>query len=134
MARPPFQPTDDQRKLVMRMSVAGIPQDLIARCVTEGGIAPMTLRKYFAEELETAEAMANTKVAGALFKNCMSGNVAAQIFWMKSRGRWRETGPDTGAAQAPNIKIVFGADDGDDGRSEGEAAPEDREGVVREDE
>ncbi len=94
----------------------------------------MTLRKYFTEELETAEAMANTKVAAALFKNCMEGNVAAQIFWMKSRARWRETGPDTGAVQVPNIKIVFGSDDGDDEESEGEASSEDREGVVSEDE
>jgi hypothetical protein len=30
-------------------------------------------------------------VAGFLFNSAKSGNVTAQIFWLKTRARWRET-------------------------------------------
>jgi len=33
----------------------------------------------------------NAQVAGFLFNSARSGNVTAQIFWLKTRARWRET-------------------------------------------
>jgi len=107
-----FVPTDEQRQLVMRMSAAGIRQELIARCVVKGGIDDKTLRRHFREELDTTMPIRNAEVAGWLFENCRAGNVAAQIFWMKSRGGWKETasiemsGPD-GQPIPTSIEVVF---------------------------
>jgi hypothetical protein len=49
------------------------------------------LNAMLGEELDQAEADANTKVAQALFQMATrQNNVAAAIFWMKARGGWRE--------------------------------------------
>ena len=37
------------------------------------------------------ETKANAQVAGFLFNSARTGNVTAQIFWLKTRARWRET-------------------------------------------
>ncbi len=37
------------------------------------------------------ETKANAQVAGFLFNAAKNGNVTAQIFWLKTRARWRET-------------------------------------------
>lgn len=43
-------------------------------------------------ELVQAAMEANAKVAGALFNNAVRNNdVAAQIFWLKTRARWHTT-------------------------------------------
>lgn len=84
-----FQPTDAQRKAVRAMAAYGVVQPDIARVI---GISKGTLHKYFLEELETSAIEANAKVAQTLFNMAVSGtNVAATIFWLKSRARWRET-------------------------------------------
>lgn len=73
------------------MSAYGIPQPDIARVI---GIDPKTLRKYYDEELATATAKANAKVAESLYKKALGdgpGAVTSAIFWMKTRAGWRET-------------------------------------------
>jgi hypothetical protein len=55
------------------------------------GIDPKTLRKYYRDELNLGETKANAQVAGFLFNAAKTGNVTAQIFWLKTRARWRET-------------------------------------------
>src|SRR5947207_14653638 len=52
---------------------------------------PKTLRKHYREELDLGETKANAQVAGFLFNSARTGNVTAQIFWLKTRARWRET-------------------------------------------
>ena len=42
-------------------------------------------------ELDLGETKANAQVAGFLFNSAKCGNVTAQIFWLKTRARWRET-------------------------------------------
>jgi hypothetical protein len=37
------------------------------------------------------ETKANAQVAGYLFNAAKNGNVTAQIFWLKTRAKWRET-------------------------------------------
>jgi hypothetical protein len=54
------------------------------------GIDPKTLRKYYREELDLGETKANAQVAGFLFNSAKNGNVTAQIFWLKTRAKWRE--------------------------------------------
>ncbi len=82
--------TDNERSMVRRMAMIGIPQETICLCM-EPPTTKETLEKYFKAELHEAVGKANALVAGALFKNAMSGNVAAQIFWCKTRLRWKET-------------------------------------------
>ena len=85
MARPRHQPTDETRRQIEEMSAYGIPQDDIAKIV---GLAPKTLRQYYRYELDTASARKNMSVARLLFRQCESGNVTAQIFWLKTRAKW----------------------------------------------
>jgi hypothetical protein len=70
------------------MAAYGIPADDISRVV---GIDSKTLRKHYRDELDLGETKANAQVAGFLFNSAKSGNVPAQIFWLKTRARWRET-------------------------------------------
>lgn len=70
------------------MSAYGIPEPDIARVV---GIDPKTLRKYYRDELDLGSTKANAQVAGFLFSAARNGNVTAQIFWLKTRARWKET-------------------------------------------
>src|SRR3954453_19349824 len=70
------------------MAAYGIPEQDISRVMH---IDPKTLRKYYREELDLGEAKANAQVAGFLFNAAKNGNVTAQIFWLKTRAKWRET-------------------------------------------
>lgn len=54
------------------------------------GISVITLRRYFRDELDQGVVKANAKVARSLFENATGGNVAAQIFWLKTRAGWTE--------------------------------------------
>jgi hypothetical protein len=49
------------------------------------------MRKHYRDELDLGETEANAQVAGFLFNSAKSGNVTAQIFWLKTRARWRQT-------------------------------------------
>ncbi len=70
------------------MAAYGIPELDIARVVE---VDPKTLRKYYRDELDLGETKANAQVAGFLFNAAKNGNVTAQIFWLKTRAKWRET-------------------------------------------
>ena len=70
------------------MAAYGIPEPDISRTV---GIDPKTLRKHYRDELDLGTTKANAQVAGFLFNSAKNGNVTAQIFWLKTRARWRET-------------------------------------------
>ena len=89
VTRPPFKPTDDERKLVEQMTACGIPQ--VSQClIIRDGIDDKTLRKHFRRELDTAATKANVKVAGTLFNKAMGGDTAAMIWWSKTRMGWKE--------------------------------------------
>src|SRR5213592_962305 len=87
MGRRAHKPDPVQRRQVEAMAAYGIPELNIAAVL---GIDPKTLRKHYREELDLGETKANAQVAGFLFNSARSGNVTAQIFFLKTRGRWRE--------------------------------------------
>jgi hypothetical protein len=60
----------------------------IARLLT---IGLHTLKRHYREELDLGLARANAVVASTLFGQAKGGNVTAMIFWLKTRGGWRET-------------------------------------------
>jgi hypothetical protein len=88
MGRRSHKPDPSQRRQVEAMAAYGIPEPDIARVT---GVDPKTLRKHYREELDLGEAKANAQVAGFLFSAAKNGNVTAQIFWLKTRAKWRET-------------------------------------------
>ena len=90
MARKPFVVTDAMRERVRYLAGVGVPQDDIANII---GCAPKTLRKHFRAELDRGVAEANAIISGCLFAAAKGGNTTAQIFWMKTRGGWRERQP-----------------------------------------
>ena len=96
MARRAFVVTDAMREKVRHLAGIGVPQDDIATIV---GCAPKTLRKRCRDDLDRGVAEANALVSGYLFASAKGGNVTAQIFWLKTRARWRErAAPDAPAA------------------------------------
>jgi hypothetical protein len=88
MGRRAHIPDPTQRKQVETLAAYGIPEADISRVV---GIDPKTLRKHYRDELDLGATKANAQVAGFLFTAARGGNVTAQIFWLKTRARWRET-------------------------------------------
>jgi len=111
MPRKPHEPTDKDRKQVSLMAGIGLTHNQIAKIV---GISDETLRKYYDKELEVSAAMMNAQVAQNLFSIATSkgaGAVASAIFWMKTRGGWREverkeiTGKDGGAITINTNKL-----------------------------
>jgi hypothetical protein len=87
MGRRAHQPDPSQRRQVEAMAAYGIPEVDIARVLS---VDAKTLRKHYREELDLGETKANAQVAGFLFSAAKNGNVTAQIFWLKTRARWRE--------------------------------------------
>lgn len=107
MARPSFQPTDEQRRQVEHLAAFGIPVEQMVHLVFDAkgkAISEGTLRKYFGTELATGQVKANAKIARTLFEKASGGDTTAMIFWLKTRARWKETPQAvelTGAAGGP---------------------------------
>ena len=94
MARPQFQPTDEDRALVEQLAAFGIPVESMTLFVKDKAgksISEKTLRKHFDKELDQGELKANMKVAQTLFKKAISGDTTSMIFWLKTRARWKES-------------------------------------------
>ena len=113
MHNAPCEPTPEDRRMVRAFAGFGVPQEDIARHL---GLDPKTLRKHFRDELDRGIVEANAKVAQSLFHMATQGkNVAAAIFWMKARGRWREKHGDDATEVSEGTKVEvhivrFGAD------------------------
>ena len=94
MGRRAHKPDAFHRRQVEAMAGYGVPEHAIARVVK---IDPKTLRKHYREELDTGQVKATAKVAESLFRKATgdgSQSVTAAIFWLKTRGGWRETPQD----------------------------------------
>jgi DNA-binding Lrp family transcriptional regulator len=87
MARKAFALNDAVRERVRYLAGVGLRQNDIAKMV---GCSPKTLRKRLRDDLDRGVAEANATVSGYLFASAKAGNVAAQIFWLKTRAHWRE--------------------------------------------
>src|SRR5215470_11551250 len=85
---PPFQPTDDQRRMVERAVGLGITQERIAALL---GISKVTLEKHFREELERGMVSVEYKVGNSLVDQALKGNVNACALYLSHRAGWKET-------------------------------------------
>jgi hypothetical protein len=110
MARTAFVVTDPMREKVRYLAGVGVRQDDIAKIV---GCAPKTLRKRFRDELDRGVAEANATISGYLFAAAKAGNIAAIIFWLKTRANWRErmalddSIPGTDTESNSNVVLVL---------------------------
>jgi len=94
MGRKAHKPDAFHRRQVEAMAGYGVPEHAISRVV---GIDAKTLRKHYREELDTGQIKATAKVAESLFRKATGEgpqSVTAAIFWLKTRGGWRETPQD----------------------------------------
>jgi hypothetical protein len=87
MARQRFVVNEGVHERVRHLAGVGVRQDDIARII---GCAPKTLRKRLRNDLDRGVAEANATIAGYLFAAAKAGNIAAIIFWLKTRAHWRE--------------------------------------------
>lgn len=111
MPRRRHESTPERRATVKAMAAYGIPQEDIARVV---GIEQTALRRYYRAELDTGGPQAVAKVAECLYQQAISGNTTAAIFFLKTRGKWRETerveltGADGGPMKSETVaKVVI---------------------------
>jgi len=81
---------ENLREIVRRLAGLGMPQTTISEIV---GMDEKTLRKYYAHELRVTAHELTAMVAGKLFDKCMNEDTASIIFWLKTRGGWKEDGP-----------------------------------------
>lgn len=105
-------PTEEKRKLVQGLAMAGITYEDIAEKLD---ISVDTLTKYYKEELHSGRVDANANIAQKLYQQANNGNLQAQIFWLKTRAQWSETQKHelTGAAGGA-IQVITGIDDEED--------------------
>ncbi|MFZ3340575.1 MAG: hypothetical protein WA213_06805 [Terriglobales bacterium] len=89
--RPKYQPTEADRNTVRSMASQGFPHETIALCLGKKGIDAKTMRKHFGRELETAVAITNANIGTNVYNAAMRGEAWACCFWLKCRGKWRET-------------------------------------------
>ena len=105
MARPPFRPSDEQRRSVKAMAGLGMRHQDIALVLE---IAEKTLRKHFRVELARGAIEANAKVLQTLYTMATSGdNTAATIFYAKTRCGLREKSQEADShwMQPPQIIV-----------------------------
>jgi hypothetical protein len=100
MPRAKLKPTEEDRRKVKSMSACGIEADDIAKYL---GLSEKTLLMYYQKDILRARVEANAKVGKTLFEMAAGGGeVAATIFWSKTRGSFRE---QRDAAAAPPAVI-----------------------------
>lgn len=86
--RPNHQPTEEDRKIVGILAMAGWTNEEIAK---HQSVSANTIKRHYKNELTGGRRVANAKVVAALYKNATKhNNVAAQIFWLKARMGWAE--------------------------------------------
>ncbi len=119
--RPKYEPTEADRNTVRSMAASGFPHEQIARCLGSDGIDPKTLRLYFRQEIDTAAAMANAKIANVAYQQAVAGNAWAVCFWLKCRAGWKEVTAleHSGPAGGPVEHVVRFVRSNGNGKPEG---------------
>lgn len=113
-----YRPTDVERRLVERMAAMGVPHAEMVMLLPSRSqgkqkviehISVNTLEKHYKAELAAGKLKADLQVVNAFFRNCVGtaeepGNVAAQIWYTKTRMGWRETLNVAPGAEQPQIQ------------------------------
>lgn len=106
-----FEPTKEQRELVMLAVATGYTHKQIARIVA-GGISEVTLRKHFRDELDEGADRANLAVSGNLFSIATSKThkqaLGAARFWLQTRAGWKLPAPEKPSTPPADPDDPFG--------------------------
>jgi hypothetical protein len=117
MPRPNFTATEERRRMVKSMAGLGTRHEDIAAILE---ITPKTLRKHFRQELTLGAIEANARVGQTLFAMATSGrNIAATIYWDRTRGIRRGRDSETSSGTMPPPQIIIRGDDEEKKTSEG---------------
>ena len=110
--RTAHKPTLESRDLASMLYLNGCTQEITAAVL---GISVPTLWKYYKKELEVGGDERNARVASSLYTNAISGDVRAQIFWMKTRAGWRETNnlELSGSVEIKSLNDFYGGNSSD---------------------
>ena len=94
--------TDKSKAEVAALISFGNTQEDIAKYL---GIGVSTLSRHYADVMATALLKANAQVANRLYKKATEENdLAAQIFWLKTRARWRTADSENLIEEQSKIK------------------------------
>ena len=78
-----FEPTDEERTLVERLTGLMVAQDEIARDWIKPPISVRTLRKHFREEITRGRMRTYARLKARLMQSAEAGNVRAQVYLME---------------------------------------------------
>jgi hypothetical protein len=78
-----FEPTDEERTLVERLTGLMVAQDEIARDWIKPPISVRTLRKHFREEITRGRMRTYARLKAQLMRSAENGNVRAQVYLME---------------------------------------------------
>ena len=105
--KPAHVPTEQTRKIVGLALLAGFSHADTAR---ELGISLSTLQKHYQPELESGGKSLLIRITATLARIATDVNhpkaVTAAIFWLKTKGGFKEDGPPTGEDSRPQ-KVTF---------------------------
>lgn len=115
-----FEPSQEQRKIVMLMSATGATQEQMRANITNPAtgkpINEHDFRAVFREELDNSLAKLNAMVAGNLYAIATSSThkaaATAAIFWLKTRAGWRE--PENWMAEQRRVAFEAEMQKGDE--------------------
>lgn len=118
MPRAKHTPTQEMRAMVQAMAINGVPHEDIANAFilfpgVNKKITRPTLDKYYKVELQSGPMIANARVTASLFQKAIGSgtqSVTAAIFWMKTRGGWRES-PQTIEFKIEDIDMSLATDE-----------------------
>jgi hypothetical protein len=85
--RKPWKPNDDQRAMIRYLASQGAEQEFIARVV---GTSVDTLVKHCRADLNSGVEQVHLEVGAALIKQIQAGNIAAIIWYEKTRRRMKD--------------------------------------------
>jgi len=92
MGAPNHIKTEKSQGEVAALTSFGTTQEEIASYL---GISSDTLTRHYRDEIDNSVVRANAKVAAQLFRKATEqDDIRAQIFWLKTRAKWRETNDD----------------------------------------
>lgn len=86
--KPVHRPTKQTRSDVAGMVSSGATHAIIAKML---GLAPDTLRRHYATELDAGRELITAELANTLVQKARRGDNTALIFWLKTKAGYRET-------------------------------------------
>jgi len=82
--------TQEQRDLVYKLSMWGLPQEHICTLIHDG-MSVHALKQHFEVELRKGRAAAGSKITETLYNRAINGDNSCLIFWCKTQLGFRET-------------------------------------------